>query len=90
MNIQELDKKINNFYSKRDRRDLKQKNLSSGANYGILFNIGVELVAHIFVGVLLGMLLDRYFDSKPFILLGCMLLSCIAAYKSIINYRKLK
>jgi F0F1-type ATP synthase assembly protein I len=84
-NLHNLDKKIRNFYSRYDKSESRQKNLNLGANYGILFNIGVELVAHIFVGILLGTLLDKYFNCKPFILLTCILLSCISAYKSIIN-----
>ncbi len=90
MSIQELDKKINNFHFRRGKSSFEQKALSSGANYGILFNVGVELVAHVFVGILLGTQLDKYFESKPFILLGCILLSCASAYKSIIKYIKLK
>lgn len=49
----------------------------------IVFNIGAELIAGVFVGVIIGLMLDKLFDSKPIFLIICLVISNIASLRSI-------
>ncbi len=46
-------------------------------------NIAIELVAGTFSGVIIGLLFDNLFDSKPIFLIICLILSIIATFKTI-------
>jgi ATP synthase protein I len=81
----ELEDKIKKFHNKHNKAP--KKSSTSLAGYGVLFNFGVELVANILVGVVLGLFVDKYFHTKPIGLLICLMLSIIAAFKIIINRR---
>lgn len=68
-------------------KDLKQKiepaKSAKAAPNRALLNIAFELVAGVIVGLLIGLLLDNLFDSKPLFLIICLIMSMIAAFKSI-------
>lgn len=81
----ELEDKIKNFHQKHNK-PLK-KSSTSLVGYGVLFNFGVELVANILVGVILGLFIDKYFHTKPIGLLICLMLSILAAFKIIVNLK---
>jgi F0F1-type ATP synthase assembly protein I len=86
----ELEDKIQKFHNKHNKAPKKsstKKSPTSLVGYGVLFNFGVELVANILVGVVLGLFIDKYFHTKPMGLLICLMLSIIAAFKIIINRR---
>ncbi|MGD9800644.1 MAG: AtpZ/AtpI family protein [Parvularculaceae bacterium] len=52
-----------------DRAPEKNSNRASGAALGRAFRVGSELLAGLIVGSLLGLGLDTFFGTKPFLLL---------------------
>ena len=61
--------KINNFKS-------KKTNVMG-------LNIAIELVASMFVGIIVGLMLDNFFTTRPIFLIICLILSNIAAFRLI-------
>lgn len=55
------------------------------SNSSMPFNIAVELVAAVVVGLIIGIFLDKMFASKPIFLIICIVLSIIAAFRLIWN-----
>lgn len=76
--IQSLQKKIDDLEDKK----LQVKSIN---NTNKAFNIAIELVAAMIVGVIMGLFLDKMFDSRPIFLIICMIFAMIAALKSIWN-----
>ncbi len=74
--INHIQKRIDGFKTK----DEQEKNVKSG---NVAFNIAIELVAGAIIGVIIGLFLDNLFDSKPIFLIICIILSFIAAFKTI-------
>jgi F0F1-type ATP synthase assembly protein I len=83
--LDELESKIKKF--KKKHTAAPQKSSIFFNNNSVLFNLGIELFANICVGTILGLVLDKYLDSKPICLLICLILSILAAFKVIINYK---
>lgn len=52
-------------------------------NASLAFNIAVEIVAGIIVGTIIGLFLDKIFASSPAFLIICLILSGVAAFRSI-------
>ena len=46
-----------------------EKNLQPGNALGLAFRIGVELVSAVAIGLAIGWLLDRWLDTKPWLML---------------------
>ena len=76
--IDDLQKEIDNI-----KRNLNKKPKYSPSNSSLAFNIAVELVAGTIVGVIIGIFLDNLFDSKPAFLIICVIVSVMAAFRSI-------
>ena len=79
-------KKIDNLKKKIDVLENKNKvypkNLKkSGA--GFAFKISTEIVAALIVGVVIGLLVDNYFNSSPFGLIIFFILGAIAGFLNV-------
>jgi ATP synthase protein I len=81
-NLEHIDRKIKDF---KDKHQLKQKGASDSKNNSLSFNIGCDVAANILVGLVLGILLDKFFNSKPIGLLFCLIISVLAAFKVIVD-----
>ena len=55
------------------------------SNSSAAFNVAIELVAAMLVGVIIGFIFDNLFDSKPVFLIICIMLAIVAAFRSIWN-----
>lgn len=87
-----MNEKFEKIQERIDNISGRQKNIGSDAeknnrskNTNIAFNIGIEIVASGIVGIIIGLLIDNLFDSKPIFLIICIILSFIAAFRSIWN-----
>lgn len=82
-NKQKLDhlKKASKSLGGYDAASSKDINLISSGN--LAFNVAVELIAAAIVGVIIGLFLDKMFDSKPAMLIICVCISSIAGFWSI-------
>ena len=80
----ELDKRIKAFENNTqgENRNPAPKPL------GGLLSYGIDLFAYVCVGVFLGVILDKYFSSKPAFLLICLIISIISVFRTIILDKK--
>jgi len=81
--LDELEQKIGKLKSK-IKAEKALKTPTKGVRYGAVFNISIEIVAHLIAGVLVGIVLDKYFQTKNIFLIICLIFSIIAACKNII------
>tara|TARA_B110000438_G_scaffold295351_1_gene338223 strand:- start:520 stop:804 length:285 start_codon:yes stop_codon:yes gene_type:complete len=77
--IDNLKKKIDNL-EKNQEIDFKPKN-QNNASFG--FKISSELVAALIVGVGIGLIVDNYFNTKPFGLIFFFILGAFAGFLNI-------
>lgn len=76
--IKKLQKQIDQF-----KQGLEEKPAKAPKNSSLAFNIAIELVAGTIVGVIIGLFFDNLFDSKPAFLIICLIVSIMAAFRSI-------
>ena len=77
--IENLKKKINNLQNYNKNNSVPKSN--SGASFG--FKISTEIVAALIVGVGIGLLVDNYFNTKPFGLIIFFILGAFAGFLNI-------
>ena len=89
---EELKKKINEF--KRGKNIGIKGNISTSNMLGSGLKISIDLIASIFVGIMIGLGIDKLFSTKPIFFLIFLLLGVAAGfvkmYRSIINIEKIK
>jgi ATP synthase protein I len=82
-------KKYIDIQKRIDKYKIKKTSVKPISGGNKAFNIAVELVAGTVVGLIIGLFLDNLFDSKPLLLIICLILAMVAAFKSIwIKYIK--
>ena len=77
--ISDLKKKINSIEKSHQSESMSKK--ESGVSFG--FKISTELVAALVVGVGIGLLVDNYFNTKPFGLIIFFILGAFAGFLNI-------
>ena len=68
--------------------DRKQDEGGSLRGLGALASVGITLVASTFIGLLIGIYLDKYFDTKPVLMLVFLILGIIAGFKNMYTAAK--
>ena len=82
--IAKLKEKIEGI--EQNKQNVLQPKKQSGAGFG--FKISTELVAALVVGVGIGLLVDNYFDTKPF---GLIIFFVLGAFAGFLNvYRVMR
>lgn len=51
-------------------------------------NCGIEFAAAVFIGVVIGLWLDRYFDKFPLFMLIFLVFGSVAGYWNVLHYVK--
>ena len=77
--ISDLKKKINSIEKSHQSDSAPKK--ESGVSFG--FKISTELVAALVVGVGIGLLVDNYFNTKPFGLIIFFILGAFAGFLNV-------
>ena len=77
--IENLKEKIDHFQHNKEKKSAPQRN--SGAGFG--FKISTEIVAALIVGVSIGLLVDNYFNTKPFGLIIFFILGAFAGFLNV-------
>ena len=67
-------------------KDSKQ---SSPSNIGVAFKLSTEMVAAVFVGAIIGFILDNWFDSKPWLTIIFFFVGAISGILNVIRSAKL-
>ncbi len=84
--IEEIQNRIDKYKqrTKKAKKTEKGKQASS-AFTNLAFNIAIELVSGMFVGLTIGALLDKLFASGPLFFIICFMLAMIATFRLIWN-----
>ena len=77
--LENLKEKINHLQQDKEKKSVLKKN--SGAGFG--FKISTEIVAALIVGVSIGLLVDNYFNTKPFGLIIFFILGAFAGFLNV-------
>ena len=89
---EELKKKINEF--KQNKNIGFKNNIHTSNMLGSGLKISIDLIASIFVGIMIGLGMDKLFSTKPIFFLIFLLLGVAAGfvkmYRSFINLEKKK
>ena len=83
--LEELNKKIDKIKTNNSEK-LNNKASQSGASFG--FKISTEIIAALVVGVGIGLIVDNYFNTKPF---GLIIFFIFGAFAGFLNvYRVMR
>ena len=77
--IENLKKEIDHLQQNKENKSKSKQN--SGASFG--FKISTEIVAALAVGVGIGLIVDNYFDSRPFGLIIFFILGAFAGFLNV-------
>ncbi len=84
--LKQLDERLKAARSQRDKdRGINQPGRSPASNAGVGFRIAVEMVAALVVGVGIGLLLDNWLGTKPWMLILFFILGCGAGFTNLIR-----
>ena len=64
-------------------------NNKSSSSIGTALKLSTELVAAVFVGTIIGFILDNWFDSKPWLIIIFFFIGMIAGITNVIRSAKL-
>ena len=78
-NLQNLNKKIDDLSNKKIGSNNKKK--EAGAGFG--FKISTEIIAALVVGVGIGLIVDNYFNTKPFGLIIFFIFGALAGFLNV-------
>ena len=77
--LENLKEKIDHLQHDKEKKSALKRN--SGAGFG--FKISTEIVAALIVGVGIGLLVDNYFNTKPFGLIIFFILGAFAGFLNV-------
>ena len=77
--LENLKKKINHLQHDKENESMPKR--GNGAGFG--FKISTEIVAALIVGVGIGLLVDNYFNTKPFGLIIFFILGAFAGFLNV-------
>ena len=80
LKIENIKKRINNL-QKTNGSNQDKLSKKSGLSFG--FRIGVEIVAAIIVGTVIGIFVDKYLGTKPFGLIIFFILGSLAGFLNV-------
>ena len=78
-NLEKLSEKINKF----DTKDKENKTRKSASGAGFGFKISTEIIAALVVGVGIGLIVDNYFNTKPFGLIIFFIFGACAGFLNV-------
>ena len=76
--INNLKNRINNYENEQKSNNFSKK---KGAGFG--FRVSTEIVAALVVGVVIGIIVDNYFNTEPFGLIIFFILGALAGFLNI-------
>ena len=87
--LKEFKKKLDK--AKKSKIQDNKYNIKPAVNYSIAINISIELITGIGLGVILGLMIDNYLQTKPLMLIICFILGTLVGffnmYKALKRYK---
>ena len=80
--LEELDAKLKAARGQREAKDGGSK-AEAGSGLGMALKVGVEFVSAVGVGVAIGLLLDYWLETKPWLMIAFFLLGSAAGFLNI-------
>ena len=77
--LENLKQKLDKIQSSKTNQN--NKNKETGAGFG--FKISTEIIAALVIGVCIGLLVDNYFNTKPFGLIIFFILGALAGFFNV-------
>ena len=77
--LRDLKEKLEKLESSKKNKSTKYK--GGGAGFG--FKISTEIIAALAVGVVIGLIVDNYFNTKPFGLIIFFILGALAGFLNV-------
>ena len=77
--LEDLKQKLDKLQS--SKKDQNHKHKKVGAGFG--FKISTEIIAALIIGVCIGLLVDNYFNTKPFGLIIFFILGALAGFLNV-------
>ena len=77
--LESLKQKLDKIQSSKTNHN--DKNKETGAGFG--FKISTEIIAALVIGVCIGLLVDNYFNTKPFGLIIFFILGALAGFLNV-------
>ena len=77
--LEDLKQKLDKLQSSKKNQNKRYK--GTGAGFG--FKISTEIIAALIVGVCIGLLVDNYFNTKPFGLIIFFILGALAGFLNV-------
>ena len=75
--LENLKKRLSKFRKKAS----EQKDNNATNSYALI--VSSEIISAVIIGTGLGYALDYYFNTKPLFIIVCLILSCVACFRSI-------
>ena len=85
--IKEIEKKIKNLKNKKIQATSYNSNIN-GKFYSMAVNISLELITGIGLGVILGLMVDNYLQTKPIMLIIFFIVGTVVGFYNM--YKSLK
>ena len=77
--LESLKQKLDKIQSSKTNQN--NKNKETGASFG--FKISTEIIAALVIGVCMGLLVDNYFNTKPFGLIIFFILGALSGFLNV-------
>ena len=87
-NLDDLKTRLKIAKSKLQKKALEKDDKKKGVFLGNAFKLGSELVAAVAVGTIIGFILDKTFDTKPWLILIFFFVGVIAGITNVIKSAK--
>jgi ATP synthase protein I len=84
MNIDELKKKIDS-----EKKKIPLKVEKNNSAFGIAMKMGTEFVAAVFVATLIGLYLDKWLETSPFLIIVFFVIGSVAGILNVVRSSKM-
>ena len=85
--LEKLSTKLEKIKKKKEKTTTINQSINA-KNYSIALNVSIELITGIGLGVIFGLIVDNYLQTKPIMLIICFILGTLVGFYNM--YKTLK
>ena len=86
--LKKLTAKLEKIRIKKKNKEISSNNQINAKNYSIALNVSIELITGIGLGVILGLLVDNYLQTKPIMLIIFFILGTLVGFYNMFKTLK--